>query len=263
MVLKSCSLLDVLSQPGIHEIEVKKSFYGMMQYSGEAPIFDRPITIMAFTNRCGSNLLADYLRQTKKIGGFHESLNFDKIKSTKERDGIRSLPDYIEYLFQKFAVIGRLGVKASWDQMTMLSRNGILGMFPAVNIVHIKRSDVVSQAVSHLIARQTKKWTSAQKGESTDPKYDFRRIDQMVSNINNSNSLIPIVSAAIGALSTSVIYESLVKDPRKSVRDIGRDFSLDFADWMPTDPKISRQTGEKNKEFCQKFLAELRSVMME
>lgn len=255
------SILDILSKPGIHEAEVSKYFPFNLPFSAEIPVFNNPLTIMAFTNRCGSNLLADYLNQTSKIGGFHESLNHDTIRRMSINERIDKFSDYITYIFNKFSVDGRLGVKASWDQITMLSRSGILEMFPAVNIIHIKRSDVVSQAVSHWIAHQTKKWTSAQKGDAIDPVYDFKSIDSIVSSINNSNSIIPILSNVIGSNFVDIAYEDLVRDPYKSVASVGRSLSLDLSDWTPINPKINRQADEINNEFIFKYNSELRRVI--
>lgn len=255
------SILDILAKPGIHEVEVSKHFPVNPPFSAEFPVFKNPLTIMAFTNRCGSNLLADYLNQTSKIGGFHESLNHDTIRRMSIKESIENFPDYITYIFKKFSVDGRLGVKASWDQITMLSRSGTLKMFPAVNIIHIKRSDVVSQAVSHWIAHQTKKWTSAQKGDATDPIYDFKSIDRIVSSINNSNSIIPILSDAIGANFAEILYEDVVRDPYCSVISAGRSLSLDLSDWTPISPKIYRQADQVNNEFIFKFNSELRRVI--
>ncbi|WP_084697421.1 Stf0 family sulfotransferase [Paracoccus sp. S4493] len=262
MLSEKHSIRDTLAQPGVHEKEILHYFSSNAFFRGPEPVFEKPLTVMAFTNRCGSNLLADYLNQTAKIGGFNESLNHDTIRRTAEREGINSLPDYISYVFGRFSKDGRFGIKASWDQITMLSRSGILNMFPSVNIIHIKRSDVVSQAVSHWIAHQTRRWTSSQKGDAITPSYDFKSIDKIISSINQANSLIPLVSKTIGDSFTEALYEDVVRDPYGCVNNIGKSISLDLSDWSPNSPKITRQADSTNIMFCQNFISELRSVMV-
>ena len=58
------SYLKSLRTPGRHETTIKRQFGSRVRFEGTAPVFDKPLILMAFTNRCGSHLLADYLRQT-------------------------------------------------------------------------------------------------------------------------------------------------------------------------------------------------------
>lgn len=255
------SLLDVLGNPGIHERSIADLFSGRVSFSGEGPVFPKPLRIMAFTNRCGSNLLADYLRQTGKIGGFHESLNHDTVDTAAERHGIENFPDYVSYLFESMAVDGNFGVKASWDQIAMLGRWKILSMFPGATIIHMRRADVISQAISHCIAHQTKRWTSAQKGIDKKPVYSFAQIEKIVESINFSNSVIPIVARVMGLPLTGVLYEGLTRNAEAVVTNLGKSLSLDLAEWTPKQPKISRQSDAVNSEFLRLFTAEIRAVL--
>ena len=261
MQFRQSSLLDSLGAPGIHETSILDLFSGQVGFTGTTPVFAKPLRIMAFTNRCGSNLLADYLRQTGKIGGFHESLNHDTVAIAASRHSIASFPDYIRYLFNSLAVDGNLGVKASWDQMAMLSRWNIFAMFPGASVVHMRRSDVIGQAVSYWIAHQTRKWTSTQEGSNTEPVYDFVQIDRIIASINFSNATIPLVARVLNLPLTGVLYEGLTRDPRTVVTALGRAIALDLSDWTPRQPRISRQADATNQDFLERFVAELRDVL--
>ena len=47
-----------------HEKVLRKLFGAKCAYDGRM-VFDTPLMLIAFTNRCGSNLLADYLRAAR------------------------------------------------------------------------------------------------------------------------------------------------------------------------------------------------------
>ena len=255
------SLSHILQSPGMHEEKIPEFFHGDVKFTGNLPVFENPLCIMAFTNRCGSNLLGEYLRQTQKIGGFYESLNHDTVQATSDNSSFKSFPEYIMGIFDRFSVDKQFGIKASLDQLLMLSRWNVLGMFPAVNVVHIRRLDVVSQAVSHWIAHQTKRWTSMQKETDIEPIYDYMRIDKVVLDTNFSNSTIPIVARALNMNYLDVVYEDLTRDPKGVLTSIGDSISLDLSDWHPKNPKLSRQANDINQEFAERYILELSSVM--
>lgn len=255
------SLATALKVAGVHEKAISEFFPNRTSFSGDAPVFETPLRVMAFTNRCGSNLLADYLRQTCKIGGFHESINYDSVRETAEKSGLKNFPDYIKYIFEKLSVNDNFGVKASVDQTVMLGRWNIPGMFAHLQIVHIRRADVVSQAISHWIAYQTNKWTSNQAGNNIEAVYDFQRIDKIIEGINNANSIIPLVARALGAETFEVRYEDLVKDPVGTITAVGTAISLDMLGWFPSEPKIARQADGINQEFSERYISDLNAAI--
>lgn len=246
-----------LSHIGEHEKRLRKlANFDCIHPLGGA-VFPRPLYLMAFTNRCGSNLLADYINQTGLIGGFHESLNFDTISSTADREGIDNISRYFYFLHERFAKQETLGVKASWDQILMLARFNVFSMFPAVRVVHIRRAEVVSQAVSHWIAHQTKRWTSTMKGEQIEPEYDFSAIQNIVSNIQMANSIIPILSRVLGAAHVGVLYEGLVRDPQTTVVNVTGTLGLELGAWKASAPKINKQADKVNERFVARFYGDL------
>lgn len=255
--LSGARLCEQFAYVGEHERRLRQIPKFDCVHPESGVVFSRPLYIMAFTNRCGSNLLADYLNQTGLIGGFHESLNFDTISSTADREGIENIAQYFEFLHHRFAKQEALGVKASWDQILMLARFNVLSMFPAVRVIHIRRAEIVSQAVSHWIAHQTKRWTSAMKGELVEPEYDFSAIQNIVSNIQMSNSIIPTLSRVIAAPHVGVLYEGLVRDPQFTVASVTGALGLDLRGWKASQPKISKQADGVNERFVARFYQDL------
>ena len=134
-----------LADQGTHEKQVRAMFPGAFEWRGTAPVYQAPLYILAFTNRSGSNLLADYLRQTGLMRGFGEGLNWDHIERDIARTPTASFPDYITQLAGPPGGTQSWGIKASWDQIVMLQRARIPAMFSGVRIIHTVREDILGQ----------------------------------------------------------------------------------------------------------------------
>lgn len=255
-------LFHSLSTPGTHETQISELFGGRMSFEGSQPVFNKPLTILAFTNRSGSNLMADYLRQTRKYSGFSEALNWDEVKLAKSKADITSFPDYISSLVDRAPAHALWGVKASWDQMAMLSRTNIYSMFPSVRVVHVVRNDLLAQAVSHWIAHQTGKWTSFHKGKDTAPVFDHAAIERILMSVQKANCYVNCISRAMKWHRIALLYESLLADPRHMIERVAKFTGVSLDDWKPDEPKISMQRGDTNAEFSQETLDIWRSALM-
>lgn len=252
------NLLDDLAQPGSHEADISAIFGGRMAPDGQRS--NCRLTVMAFTNRCGSNLLADYLVQTGRFGGFGEAFNPPVVKTFSEREDVHSLPDYLLALAQRqnCGPDKDLGVKASAEQLAMLLRHGIPGMFAGFRVIHIWRQDLLGQAVSFEIASHTNRWTTRQRAPSKSVKdiaFDPVRIDQMMRAIQMHNNRIAATVSVLGLEGVSLSYEELTAAPGASVRRICTALSVDLADWKPRTPKIEKQADALNDRLVSQYRA--------
>lgn len=254
-------LLRQLSVPGIHEKNIREIFPKNAHYDLEAPTFDKPLYIMAFTNRSGSNLLADYLRQTDKFTGFREALNWEEVNLSVSKTETASLPDYIKNISRSAPQHTLWGVKASWDQMAMLVRTNIISMFPSVRVVHTVRADLIGQAISHWIAHQTGKWTSRHSGSNTQPTFNNTAIERILSDIQMANCYIDCICRAMGWPRISVVYEHLQADPKLVMSRIAKFSSIDLDDWLPEQPSISRQRDNINDDFREMCFKHWRAAL--
>lgn len=250
---ESKDFTDSFRGKGEHEKKISDLFNGNMAYQGKA-IFKSKLYILAFTNRSGSNLLADYMRQTGFFYGLNEALNWDEVELRAEREKVSSFPDYIISQVSNENKNSHWGVKASWDQMIMLARFGVTDMFSSVKVIHSVRTDLVGQAVSLWIAHQTGKWTSNHRSSDMAPEYDRKPIDKIIKQISNANCNIDCISRALKWQRAAVIYENLTNDPELVINRIGKFVSADFSKWRADIPKISKQRDQLNADFSQKTL---------
>ena len=253
-----------LGTPGVHEKKIRSIFKKKMVFDGDAPVFEHPLYLLAFANRSGSNLLADYLRNTAYFGGFHEQLNYNAIEKQAEAGSCTSLPDTIRYMSTaRLGGASAWGFKASWDQIMMLYRARIDKMYPSVKIIHSTRHDIVSQAVSYLIASQTKKWSSKLEGNpEVEPKYDYKLITNLAESCALSEQRVRMIATMFGAGYVNIGYDPLVRRPQAIMKRIGVFAGIDLADWTPHKPSISKQASAVNTEFYERYLADRRAELL-
>lgn len=246
---------NAFATQGLHERHVRNLFPDAFAWHGTQPHFSsKPLYILAFTNRSGSNLLADYLRQTGRFRGFGEGLNWDEIRRSLETRPAASFPDYIARLAGPLDEPGIWGIKASWDQIIMLQRANILSMFSGVQIIHSVRRDLLGQAVSHWIAHQTNQWTSAHKESGIKPDFSLESVEQILMDIVRSNTYIDLIARTLGIPRHVVVYERLQDDPAAEISRLAESVSIDLGTWQPRTPRISQQRNETNESFRARCL---------
>ncbi|WP_028957938.1 Stf0 family sulfotransferase [Sulfitobacter sp. 20_GPM-1509m] len=252
------SYLKSLRTPGRHETTIKRQFGSRVRFEGATPVFDKPLILMAFTNRCGSHLLADYLRQTGQLAGFGEYLNHDVVANQSAEHGYDSFPDYIAGLQARICLRGQaLGLKGSYDQIAMLLRWNIGAMFRGVRVVHILREDALAQAVSLSIARQTEKWTSHQTGNGAAPTFQPKLIESILQSHEAANTMIGLLAQAAALPRMQISYEQVMHDPATYVRRLFGFCGVEAPDWVPRVPTVKKQADALNAEFAQAYRAQV------
>lgn len=230
-----------------HEHEIRALFGGRVAFAGDHPLIDRPLLILAFTNRSGSNLLADYLVQTGQVAGLGEFLNHETVARHKDAQAVESAPDYLLTLARRLSREGQqFGVKASAEQLGFLIRWRLPRLFTRTTIVHIHRDDILGQAVSHWIALQTGQWTSRQEARPVEAGFDAGAARAIAHDVLRSDSAIRMTCGMHGLPYVSVSYEELTFDPAVTVARIGQVAELDLGDWTPAKPRIERQATSLN-----------------
>lgn len=254
---------DAFAQLGPHEKQIRSFFPGTFERdAAEPPIFSKPLYILGFTNRSGSNMLADYLRQTGQLRGFGEGLNWDEIRRNLETCATASFPDYIARLASTRNEPGTWGIKATWDQILMLQRANIFSMFSGVQIIHSVRCDVIGQAISHWIAHQTKKWTSLHHENGVTPKFSQEDIEHITMDIVRSNAYIDLIARTSRIPRHVVVYEQLHSNPADEMRRLAKALVIDLGAWQPRAPRISMQRSVVNQDFRAKCLVSWQEAIL-
>jgi LPS sulfotransferase NodH len=241
-------LLEQLGDTGLHQQEIEALFDGHVTWNGRKPVIPHPLVVIAFTNRSGSNYLAELMRSTGRLAGLGEALNADTVAKRCDMWGVEDFPGYFAALAQRNRV--PFGVKASWDQLLMLLRCRIHEMHRGLHVVHIRRRDVVGQAISRDIAWQTGKWTSLTKVEQeVTPTYDAGRITSQIAAIHQEEVFFPLIFEAFDLQVTDVVYEELSRDPMTVVQRTMQEIGLPCPQWYPAQTRIGKQANATNDAF--------------
>ena len=249
--------LDVLGRVGgDHEKALRGYFGAGAVYTGQ-PAEDHPLYLLAFTNRCGSNLLAAYLNGTGAFGGLDEELNHFQAIPICRREGITTLADYMRWCARTSTGVA-YGFKANWEQLGMVFRMGQDRRYAAgVRVIHVRRRDIVGQAVSFAIASQTNQWSSLSPSrfEGT-VRYDYGDIANRVNGIAFANQMMQLTISLTRSPSIEVVYEDLVEDPARELSRISAWVGFDCTLSDGFQPPIARQATALNEEFRERFLRE-------
>jgi hypothetical protein len=157
---------------------------------------------------------------------------------------------------------GRLfGVKASANQLLTLYRWGGLAAFGTVRNIRITRRDLIAQAVSLSIARQSRQWSSAQPAQAQ-AQATFRPDDILTKAeaIAEQLRLQDIILTTLDLPVLDLTYEDLTTDPAVTLSRVMRHFGLPD-DLPPPQTGLARQADSRNADFIARIRAHLRAAM--
>ena len=118
--------------------------------------------------------------------------------------------------------------------------------------MHLRREDVVGQAVSWARAEQTGYW---QQGDvpSADPHFDLEQVNDLVQTVQEDNAAWSTWFSKQGAKPYVVTYEDVVADPRRAVQGILNRLEVEKpSGWRPNAPH-RRQADEVNAEWVRRY----------
>lgn len=244
-----------LNDDSLHIAELRQVFGPLAVF--DTLKLDRPLVLLAFSNRSGSTHLGQLLAGAPDLYGFREDLNHQTVRKRVEENGIPDLTGYLEHI----ARLGEkpeagFGVKASAQQLRLVRMAGIDRAFTETTVVRIRRRDRAAQAVSFWMARRTGQWTSRQSGEEVRLDYDARAIRQCLKSIQSAESALDLVLALLPYKVLNVEYEALCEWPEFIVGRVRAGLGLPPLDEPPSGwPE--RQVSDQKSEFVARFRAEL------
>ncbi len=246
-----------------HEQYALEIFPGNNFYSGKK-IYSDPLTIVAFTNRSGSNFLCQCLTATGNFVSIQEHLNGTVIQAMAKELQSRTLPDHIGKLREQYDDGRNYALKASWDQLWMLLKWNIPAMFNGLNVIHVVRDDIIGQAVSFSIAEQTHKWSSLDPETNIAPKFDADDIESRIDRIFLENQRIKLLCRFARIDRHVVRYEKLIASPQEGVDILLNNININcisdnFIDFEEV--TMERQFDRYNAEFIDNYTKHARAVL--
>lgn len=226
-------------------------------YSGSARYL-----VLASAPRCGSHMLGHLLHQTGAFGYPLEYLNTANLAEWKKRFKVRSVEDVLANI-QRYRTSpnGVFSIKIHYSHLKNLGGYHQLDRyFPNAHYIILHRKDLVKQAVSYAISRQTGVWISGQEGNGEEPVYHFRQINKCLRRLLMDMASWRYTLELMGASYTELYYENILSDIPGAITRIAEqmDISLD-PQCIPDEPVTERQSNTRNQEWAQRFLQEAQS----
>lgn len=228
--------------------------------------------ILCGTPRTGSTLLCSLLSSTE-VAGRPESYFREPDQATwatrfgvsVSEDGEFDYPEFVAGAV-RFASTpnGVFAARVMWGTLPLIvtgldphSRKScdldvLEGALGPLRFVHLRRRDVLSQAVSWARAEQSAYW---QQGDEVQAEARLRltQVDELVDTIHDHNAAWRSWFAAEAVEPLDVDYESLAADPDGTVKSVLRWIDTPPpADWVPNSPH-ERQADGINADWIRRY----------
>ena len=216
---------------------------------GDNPFADVALKVcIAASARTGSNYLCQRLREVGIRAG--EYFHSRRLRALLAKTGER-LEDHCAGLVRRFAYRGTFAVKGAID---VLAIPHLCGELPANlaswRFVHLRRRDIVKQAISHVLARQSGEWRSPTPGTTADRAYDARSILALARQMIEVNALWEGFFTDSQVTPLRIWYEDLDASPETVCAAVAR-FAGIQAPPVPGagPPLLARQANVLNAEW--------------
>ena len=242
----------MIGNPHVRAVE---SLFGPIPYRPDLVPPGMRFVFLCFTNRSGSNHLAEALQSDGRLNMAGEFFNADAIEADTRLHGHASFAEYLCRQVQWRQVGGRFVAKVAPAHLELLGRAGVLDAAGGgASYIHINRADRLAQAISHGIAEQTQQWTSATRADpARRPRYARSRIAQIMQQIDEGNALFDRFFAINGIAAARIGYEGLIADPEASLAVVGSAIGVPGLRVVPTAMRLTRQAGMLNQEWRARF----------
>jgi trehalose 2-sulfotransferase len=219
---------------------------------------DLRFCIVCFTNRCGSNFLAEVMASSGQLNLAEEVFNWDVVRAAAEERGIGSFRRYFSEIANADAKGGRFAFKAAIDHIVLLRATGILDeILERSDFVMVERSDKLLQAISLSIANQTQQWTSFLESKArAEPTYAFERITALINYLTRQMKYFDDFFSFNGVVPTSINYEQFAARPSLYADYVAEKLGLSNFAMVPERVRTQKQGGSRNDEWRARYLAD-------
>jgi LPS sulfotransferase NodH len=227
------------------------------------PRRDIRYVFLCFTNRCGSNLLANALSSSGLLNRAEEFFNGNTIVDNCLMHNLTSVPDYFNSLTRGGSKNGLLISKLSYSHLEILAKAGILDRIVGLSrFLMVERIDKLAQAISYDLALQTGQWTHYMPSRRCEGEleYSYARITQHIDSVLDQHRRLYQFFALNGIIPSVVLYERFIQDPAHQIRLLGQYIGLPDLCYVPENVDLRRQTGHINREWREQFVKESREL---
>ena len=209
----------------------------------------------------------EYFNTTQRIG-FSKRLNVPE-SFHSEQDLAQYIQELLPLRTTKNGVFGTSIHMFQWmtlfesipDNLKKQARvdwliQALQNAFPNPHFIFLYRNDLLMQAISMNIARQTDAWSSSLE-EIREPKYSYKQIKNTLDRVVHAVGLCKYAQSKISAPQCTFVYEDLEQNYDQIIKQIVTmlDISIDDTKGLSTQT-IKKQRTSRNDLWKQRFLKE-------
>lgn len=226
--------------------------YDQKLYGGTAKKY-----LIASTQRSGSHYLCYLLFKSGDMGSPLEYLNPIRQENWRVVLHTESWASTFEQQIKKrTSESGWFGLKAHWHQFeNVLSEPLMSHLLHFERYIHIKRNNLVEQAVSLVIAEQTKAWISHFQAQVT-PTYCGASIKRALMFLIQENEAWANFFLEKRISPLVVVYEDLCLHPEEVISSVRHYLGVQVSATKFNYEGPKKQATELNKEWVKKFKQE-------
>ena len=215
--------------------------------------------VIASTVRSGSHMLGHLLHQTDAFGFPLEYANRKNLDEWKARLNCKTLPEVLKALqARRTSSNGTFGIKIHYSHVQEFGGfKAMCDLLPNPHFVLLTREDVMAQAVSLAVAKQTGAWISEQGKPVSDPDFRFDDIEAGLRRVCLENASWRYSLAASGCKYMELNFSDVRSNTVNTVLRIADFMGIDVeSPKIPTSPVTKRQSNELNKKWLARFQQE-------
>jgi LPS sulfotransferase NodH len=218
---------------------------------------------LCFTNRSGSNFLANALSSSGYLNRAGEFFNGNAIVDNCLKYDLASVADYFNWLSHTLEQNGFLVSKLTYDSLEILAKARIFDQIADFSrFVAIERIDKLAQAISCDRAFQTGQWTHDMPSQISEDalEYSSARIGQFIDYLLDQNRRFGRFFAFNGITPAVVLYERFAQDPARQVNVLGQYLGIPELCYAPENIDCHRQADRINREWWDRYVSESREL---
>jgi len=225
------------------------------------PPYEGPskVLVIASTGRCGSHMLGHALQRTGCFGFPLEYANPTNRPGWEKRFGRQSTEQLMADLRRRrTSPNGVFGIKIHHAHVREFGGfDGVRRTFPDARYVILTRGNVLGQAVSFSLAKQTGVWIEGQPVVNENPQYDFQDIDRCLRQTILENASWRYLLASHGVPFIEMDFDGVLRDLEGSIRRLAGFLEIEVPDEsIPRQQVTKRQSKSINREWTERFLAD-------
>jgi len=140
-------------------------------------------------------------------------------------------------------------------------QDDFLRHFPDLRFIWIYRRDLLGQAISFALAKQTKTFRSSDSRGAVEPVYDREQVEALMVRIAKDDAVWRGYFAKAGIEPHRLCYEDFASDPMLHLRSIGQMVDVPIRKKLPAAAsKIEVQRSDVNRQWRERFLHETRQA---